>query len=362
MIEINKENIDKNKDQFIDINEINNFIFDENEWEKNLNDIWNYLNNLERNNNDQILITLNNFFNNTEEWKNIEKEILQNISKNKPLNKKELSLIYINMIVDRFRTWQMYFNFIKWKLSDNELNFDITKPINQICNWKLIQFIQNKYTAYMYTGTNSWKINEPRNLDKEGIFKKWWNEISEDMFQQLLQIEWSQGYVSKIMTQFWEKFPTWPYGMVYKHIDKDWNLLKKPIPFKNWEKVTKERALKNAKTYYNKKAQERKDLLDKEWCEYNQAQLDSLVSASWWTKKSVDRLQNFVLSHREHPSEISDFISKFATTSAGNWQIQPWLVIRRQLESNRFNWIEKPLSEYQKEWYQNHSSKHKKRK
>ena len=44
-------------------------------------------------------------------------------------------------------------------------------------------------------------------------------------------------------------------------------------------------------------------------------------------------------------------MSTFATKSAWNGQTQPGLVIRRQFESNRFKWIQKPIEEYQREYY-----------
>ena len=328
-----KDRIDHDQNNFIDANEINNFIFDEKEWEKNLNDLGNYLNNLSITsfmlNNDDIKKSINNYFNYSKEW--------TKIKNNQPLNKKELSLLYLNMISDNFIMWVKV-----WQYSENQIKFEADKPLNQICNWKLIQFLRQKYIAFTYTWEN-----------KEDNIQKWWDKISEDMFQQLLTMENSQNFVAKIHKKnFWESFVTWPYGMVYKLIDKKGNPLKSPIEFKAWERTTPERAKQNAKAYYDKRAQEWKDLLDKNWYEYNQAQLDSLVSASWWTAKSVERLQTFVLSHRNQPTEIYNFMSTFATTSAWNWETQPWLIIRRQFESNWFIWIQKSIKEYQKEYYE----------
>lgn len=333
-----KERIDKNKNNFIDTNEINNFIFDQNEWDKNLNDLWSYLNDLPIINNDEIKAAVQREFFRSESRKKIENNIIEKVNANKPLNKKELSLLYLNMVSDNYIMW------IKiWQLSKEQITFEADKPLDQICNWRLIQFIRQKYLTFMYTWENTW--------EKEGL-QKWWDKISEDMFQQLLTMENSQNFVAKIHKwKFWETFVTWPYGMVYKHIDAKGNPLEKPTEFKAWEKSNPERAKQNAKAYYDKRAQERKDLLNDKWYEYNQAQLDSLVSASWWTAASVERLQNFVLSHREKPAEISNFMSTFATRSAWNWQQQPWLVIRRQFESNWFNWIQKPIEEYQREYY-----------
>lgn len=184
---------------------------------------------------------------------------------------------------------------------------------------------------------------------KEGE-KKWWNTISNGMFNQLLEMEGKikkgENLVAKSeYRKFWESFATWPYGMVYKHIDMDWNLLKKPVPFKENETVTEKRAKDNAKAYYNKKAEEWKHLLDREGCEFNQNQLDALVSASWGTIAATKRLESFVLTHWNKPDEISNFMSNFAVTSK-NGQVQKGLIRRRKFEANRFMWNKKLFSEY----------------
>lgn len=187
---------------------------------------------------------------------------------------------------------------------------------------------------------------------KTEIIQQWWAEISDAMFQQLLYMEWNQDFVAKIhKSDFWEDFVTWPYGMVHKHIDENWNLLDKPTPFKEGERVSKEWAEKNARAYYNKRAKEWSDLLKEKWYEYSQDMLDALVSASWWTEKSVKRLKEFVLSHWNDKDAIFNFMSKFATTAAWNWKTMPGLVIRRDFEANWFRWNKEPMSEYQRRYY-----------
>ena len=194
----------------------------------------------------------------------------------------------------------------------------------------------------------SWKKES-----KAEIIQGWWVEISEAMFRQLLDMEGDQDFVAKTHgKKFWENFVTWPYGMVYKHIDENGNLLKNPVSFKEGERVNKDWAEKNARAYYNKKAKEWSDLLKWRWYEYSQDMLDALVSASWWTKKSVDRLKNFVLSHWDDKDAIFDFMSKFATTAAWNGKTMPWLVIRRNFEANWFKWNKEPMSAYQRRYYQ----------
>lgn len=173
------------------------------------------------------------------------------------------------------------------------------------------------------------------------------SEISSEMLQELLGMEWSQNFIAKIHNAtFWETFVTWPYGMVYKHIDQNWNLLERPIPFKDGEKVSPSRAKENAKAYYNKQAKKWKNTLDQNWCRYTQDMLDALVSASWWTTASYNHLKKFVLSHRNDKDAIYNFRLKFATTAAWNGKVMPWLVRRRKFEANRFKWIKKPFSSY----------------
>lgn len=173
------------------------------------------------------------------------------------------------------------------------------------------------------------------------------DKISEEMFHELLSIEWTQDFVAKIHhSKFWESFVTWPYGMVYKHIDQNWNLLERLIPFKDGEKVSPSRAKENAKAYYNKQAKKWKNTLDQNWCRYTQDMLDALISASWWTTASYNHLKKFVLSHRNDKEAIYNFRLKFATTAAWNGKVMPWLVRRRKFEANRFKWIKKPFSSY----------------
>lgn len=173
------------------------------------------------------------------------------------------------------------------------------------------------------------------------------NTISNEMFKELLSMEWSQNFIAKVHSStFWESFVTWPYGMVYKHIDQNWNLLNTPTTFKDGEKVDPNWAKENARAYYNKKSKQWKQTLDQNGCKYNQDMLDALVSASWWTTASYNHLKNFVTSHRNDKEAIYNFWLKFATTAAWNGKVMPWLVRRRKFEANWFRWIHKPFSSY----------------
>ena len=202
----------------------------------------------------------------------------------------------------------------------------------------------------IYGISKLWWKKEPQTENIQESWEsiqEWWDTISDDMFKQLLEIEGSQNFTAKTHKQkFWENFATWPYGMVYKHIDKNWNLLDKPIPFEDWEHVSKEWAEKNARALYNKRAKERKDLLDSKGYSYNQNMLDALVSTCWWTTKSRNNCKNYVLSHRNDKDDVANFISKHATTAAWNWQTMPWLVRRRKFEANWFIWNKQPFRSY----------------
>jgi len=175
--------------------------------------------------------------------------------------------------------------------------------------------------------------------------------ISDEMFEYLLSLEGSQSFVAQIHKKnFWENFVTWPYGMVYKYIDNNGRALKTPLKFKNWEKVSPEWAKKNARFYYNLRAKERKDLLSSKWYLYTQNMLDALVSASSGTKKSVDRLKNFVmLNWNKWIDFICDFLVDFATKDQNN-KTQNWLVFRRLFEADWFRWIKNSIDYYRKNY------------
>ena len=140
MVDMNKweikERIDTNKNFFIDTNEINNFIFDENEWIKNLNDLWNYLNWLSilQSNNDVIKRALTAYFL-SKEWTDISNTIKSKVQSNKPLEKRELTLLYLQMVDMYSRTGNKY-----------QLNFDPNKPLS----WELLTFIKRQYNNQLY--------------------------------------------------------------------------------------------------------------------------------------------------------------------------------------------------------------------
>ena len=315
---------------------------------------------------------------------------LDNLINNKKLEKNEEEILKTNVsnIIEESIAFNPYswiypkeqkeiiINYIlNWKLNSGEnsmLETQIRALSSNMMNWKLKYLIQHSNEPLKNNIQNIKAIEEekknrfgqdtdeltPSPIDKKESFKKWWDKISEDMFQQLLIMEWGQWYKAQVHREFRERFPTWPYGMVYKHIDKKWNLLKDIVPFKNGERVSKEWALDNARAYYNKRAQEWKALLDEKWYSYTQSQLDSLVSASWWTENATDKLKNFVLWNRNDKNKIFNFMITFARTAKG--KIQWGLVARRKFEANWFMWTKKSYREYQEEYAQNRNRRKKK--
>lgn len=164
--------------------------------------------------------------------------------------------------------------------------------------------------------------------------------ISDEMFQHLLDKEGahrtSDGnvYAKAETAQFGEKFVTGPYGMVYKHIDKNGNPLQRLEPFRQGEVVSDEWAKKNAKAYYDKQASEWHQLLSGK--EISQNQLDALVSASGGTVRATNAFKKYITEHWGDWDSISKFWKNFAITSAGNGQVQRGLVTRRNFEVNWF--------------------------
>ncbi len=174
------------------------------------------------------------------------------------------------------------------------------------------------------------------------------NKISDSMFQELLKMEGDQSLVAEIhKNDFWERFVTGPYGMTLKRIDKNGNLLKTPVKFKEWDRFTSAWAKENARAFYNKKAKEVSWFLTEHWLVYNQNQLDSIVSIlSNVTAKSARRLKDFLVSNRNFwLDQIYKFIVNFALRSQ-NGEIQPGLEVRRLFEANWFNWAVNSVGYY----------------
>ncbi len=270
-----------------------------------------------------------------------------------------LSSVFWKQNKDALTIYVIEWNLNTWK---NEIyESQLTNLSNNPLCWKLKYLLQNSDKSLkdniqaIKEQENRQRIAMQQHLNLQDNSVETEEElpttISEDIFQQLLMMEWWQWYVAQVHKKYWENFVTWPYGMTQKHIDKNGKLLSDTIPFRNWERVSKEWALKNAKAYYNKRAKEWANELKAKWLKYTQEMLDALVSASWGTKKSVDTLKNFVFSNRWDKTWIFNFLEKFARTAAWTWKVLWWLITRRRLEANRFIWnTEKSYWDYQREY------------
>ena len=124
-----KERIDKQKDWVIKIDEIKDFVFDDKDWADNLNELWDYLNSQKYFNNDIIKLVLSRYFF-SKEWENESKIIWDKVKANQPLDNKELSLVYLQM-VDLYSHTKQEIN----------LKFEPNKPLS----WELLTFIQKQY-------------------------------------------------------------------------------------------------------------------------------------------------------------------------------------------------------------------------
>ena len=259
---------------------------------------------------------------------------------------------------------------IEWNLNtwkNDSYESLLNNLANNPFNWKLKYLLKNSDKPLKDIIKS---IKEQENLQRIAMQQRlnWINNsietsqelpttISDEMFKELLTMEWWQWYVAQVHKKYWENFATWPYGMVYKHIDNNWNLLKYPVRFKEWERTSQKRALDNAKAYYNKKAAERSKNLKAAWCNYNQNQLDALVSASWWSANSYERLKKFVISHWNNLKEVFEFLKTFARRDS-KWNLLGWLIARRKLEADYFMWdTEKTYRDYQREYQQEKSKK-----
>lgn len=278
--------------------------------------------------------------------KSISPEILQDTEKSLSNVEKETRINFFkkawnrikNLFSSKEEQWQP--NLLNNELSKNQGNTSST-PENMV-------------------DTKNKGIGEKANTNKESqeTAKTWSDKISNEMFEQLLKMEGKhkQGnntLVAKTGKQFWEKFTTWPFGMVYKHIDNEGNLLKKAVPFKEWEEVTEEWGRKNAKACYDKRAKEIKEAFNKKWYKLSQDQLDALTSTCGWTSKSRKNCLNYVLDNWNDQKKVVSYISTHSTTAAWNGKVQPGLVYRRKFEADWFVWNKMTFAEHrakQKKW------------
>ena len=153
-----RERIDTNKNNRIDIsaqcNEINNFILDKKFWEQNLNELWEHLNNLGWNlDNLWIKDALKLYFT-TPEWRRLNQGIKNKVSKNEPLSKKELSLLYLEMI----SWWGGAFG--QMQMIPGDIKFDSRQSIDKMCNGKLINYIRDKFRNPLYIWKKPKKIRQ----------------------------------------------------------------------------------------------------------------------------------------------------------------------------------------------------------
>lgn len=173
-----KKRIDTNKNQYIENNEVDNFAKDKKNWDIDLNNLWEYLNNLPLYNNDELKKALNKFFRSPERNK-YDQTIKNKVKNNQPLDKTELSLMYLAMIAEPNK-----------HLTQQQLKFDSNKPVDQICDWALIRFIRTKYNFPTYTwkkvkidlpNETKKKTNSP--IDKIQESKKWDTKLPENIWE-----------------------------------------------------------------------------------------------------------------------------------------------------------------------------------
>lgn len=307
------DRIDQDKNNSIDINEINDFIFNQNEWDKNLNDLGEYLNKLPTYfilNNDQIKNSIKNWLNNYQERKEIKKDIVNKINKNAPLTKKELSLVYLDMLSDD--------NFRKFlPISNRELKFDASKPIDQICNWKLVQFIRHTYLNLMYTGNNWWENIKPASETQSNIKPRPATEEEISWIPQSIKALWNlfvkwKDYLVKKASWIFE--PVWEFiGGIFRTFIDFSKIISSPL----------ERNTKTGITLCSKTAQKNAHFFwlsipgwnAKEWVESAIIDKEHFVST-----KTKSWNNNIYLDINTVSPDTANFADISVTSNTPNWK------------------------------------------
>ena len=202
-----RDNIDTNKNNHIDVssqrNEITDFILDKNKWEENLNELWKHLNDLDPWKLDNLWIkdALQSYFNNPERTR-LDQEIKNKVNKNELITKKELNLLYLEMI----SKWDNQTSFQKQKFNPQQLKFDSTQPIEKICNWALISYIKNKYNnpLYVWKKTQIELTNQHKKTSKNPLDKIQENQLSDiNLPENIWEIKESEAdfYCNRLITR-----------------------------------------------------------------------------------------------------------------------------------------------------------------
>ena len=254
-----KKRIDTNKNQYIENNEVDNFAKDKKNWDIDLNNLWEYLNNLPLYNNDELKKALNNFFRSPERNK-YDQTIKNKVTNNQPLDKTELSLMYLAMISEPNKHF-----------TQQQLKFDSSKPVDQICDWALIWFIRTKYNYPTYTwekvkidlpNETKKKTNSP--IDKIQESKRWDTKLPENIWE--IKESEADFYCDRLITRAEKNFAN--------DIEKAKRELEQKHRYKNEEE---------------KKAYIKRDTLLIAFSKYTEAinsQHEKHISNSWYKDKT----------------------------------------------------------------------------
>lgn len=151
-----EQKIDKNKDHNADYLEIRNFLLEDENQSENIQELWNYLNNLPDRGYDEIRQNLEYIMTDPEILK-IFDWIWQKVEKNENLTDDELSILYISAVLN----W-------RWTWFTNIWKFDLKLPIEKICNWQLLAYVQKRYNNSNYNPNKGKENNWPR------VENLWW--------------------------------------------------------------------------------------------------------------------------------------------------------------------------------------------
>ncbi len=214
-----EERIDKNKDNIRDYMEIRDFLLEDKNQTENIKDLWEYLNNIWDSWYNEIKQTLQSVMEDPEIIKMFE-GIEEKVKKNENLTDDEISVLYINAVL-----------YWKWNWFINVGEFDLSLPIEKICNGYLLAYIQKRYNNYNYNPNKEKWDRKPTVENTKKEEKEYRNPNVPSPFPEKVdkkeQIEREYEWLPQIppISQRWNEYIHSYCNKIYKRAEDNWYLM-----------------------------------------------------------------------------------------------------------------------------------------
>lgn len=231
------ERIDKNGNREFSQQEIKDFIFDKKNWQQNIKDLVNFLEESKQNRLDPYgkdKYFIDNFQNimNLPEMSEMFTKIDEKINKNENLTNDEKSLIYLDAITvwkRRKNTYDMSSWWIIHReifLKNSKTPFNPNDPIRKICDWEFLNYIRccywnQNYNPEQYSPIpDKWStIQDNKNYIKDPV------KFKQEKEKEKIKSEYEGLPQIPPISQRWNEYIHSYCNMIYKRAEDNWYLV-----------------------------------------------------------------------------------------------------------------------------------------